>query len=76
MEVVSPTRYRPEMGAKARRYLAAGARLVWIVWPKYEQVDVWRPGADQPSVTLGSGDLLDGLDVLPGFTYPVDRLFA
>jgi hypothetical protein len=30
----------------------------------------------QPSRTLGVGGALDGMDVLPGFTYPLARLFA
>ncbi len=76
VEIASPNRYRPEMAAKARRYLAAGVRLVWIVWPKQRQVDVWRPGADQPVATLGASDSLDGMDVLPGFTHPLADLFA
>ncbi|MGH2517006.1 MAG: Uma2 family endonuclease, partial [Ktedonobacterales bacterium] len=74
-EVVSPSQYRPEMAAKAKRYLEAGVRLVWIVWPKYQQVDVWRTGADQPIATLKLGDALDGLDVLPGFSYALSDLF-
>lgn len=75
-EIVSPNQYRPEMEAKVRRYLEAGVRLVWLIWPKQRQVDVWRPGTDAPVATLGIGDALDGLDVLPGFTYPVADLFA
>ena len=75
-EVVSPNQYRPEMSAKAQRYLAAGVRLVWVIWPKYKQVDVWQPGASQPVATLNIGESLDGLDVLPGFTYPLARLLA
>jgi Uma2 family endonuclease len=75
-EVVSPNQYRPEMAEKAKRYLAAGVRLVWIIWPKYQQVEVWRQGDVQASTTLGVGDQLDGLDVLPGFTYPVGRLLG
>lgn len=74
-EVVSPSQYRPEMAAKARRYLAAGVRLAWMVWPKYQQVDVWRPAATQPVASLGSEEQLDGLDALPGFSYPVASLF-
>ena len=74
-EVVSPSQYRPEMTAKALRYLAAGVRLVWLIWPKYQQVEVWRPGTDA-AVTLGTGDALDGLDVVPAFTYHIARLFA
>ncbi len=79
-EVVSPSQFRPEMAAKARLYLASGVRLVWFIWPRYQQVDVWRlpPAGDvgQPMATLRMGDALDGLDVLPGFTYPLADLFA
>ncbi len=76
VEIASPNQYHPEMAAKARRYLAAGVRLVWVIWPRQRQVEVWRPGADQPMVTLGEADALDGLDVLPGFSYPVAALLA
>ena len=78
-EVVSPSQFRPEMADKALRYLAAGVRLVWIIWPKHQQVDVWQPdatGAPHMVATLAPGDALDGLDVLPGFTYPLADLFA
>ena len=73
VEIASPTQYRPELAAKAHRWLAAGVRLLWVVWPSTRQIDVWRPGA--PVATLGLADTLDGLDVLPGFTYPIARLF-
>jgi Uma2 family endonuclease len=77
VEVASPSQYRPELAAKAQRYLEAGVRLVWVVWPARKQVDVWRPGAgQQPSATLGEGDALDGEGVLPGFSHPLARLFA
>lgn len=75
VEIASPTQYRPEMAAKARLYLAAGVRLVWVIWPADRQVDVWVPGSDVPERTLGEGDTLDGLDVLPGFAHPVADLF-
>jgi len=75
VEVASPNQYRPAMARKAQRYLNAGTRLVWVVWPKRKEVDVWRPGDIKPSATLGVDDVLDGLDILPGFTYPVERLF-
>jgi Uma2 family endonuclease len=70
-EVVSPDQYRPEMADKAQLYLTLGVRLDWIVWSDPRQVDVWRPGSDTPAATLGIGDALDGLDVLPGFTLPL-----
>lgn len=76
VEVASPKQYRPGMCAKAKLYLSFGTRLVWVIWPRWQQVDVWWPGDTQPSATLSAGDRLDGLDIVPGFTYPVEKLFA
>lgn len=76
VEVASPDQYRPEMAQKARLYLAAGTRLLWLVWPGSRQVDIWRPGNDQPVTTLTVGNTLDGEEVVPGFTFPVARLFG
>lgn len=77
VEVASPSQYRPEMAEKARQYLAAGTRLVWLVWPRSRQVDVWRAGdAAVPSRSLTGDDVLDGEDVVPGFSYPIARLFT
>ena len=75
-EVASPSQFRSEMKDKAERYIQAGVRLVWVIWPKRQQVDVWRPdaaGVARLVTTLKAsvGDALDGLDVLPGFTYPL-----
>lgn len=75
-EVASPDQYRPEMADKVKLYLASGVRLVWIVWPPSQTVDVWRPGSDVPAATLSVGDALDGLDVVPGFRYPLADLFV
>lgn len=75
VEIASPDQYRPEMAEKARQYLAAGVRLVWMIWPKRQQIDVWRPEYDTPVDTLALNDTLDGLDVLPGFSYPLSKLF-
>lgn len=76
VEIASPDQYRPEMAEKARQYLAAGVHLVWILWPKRQQIDVWRSGYDIPIDTLALNDTLDGLEVLPGFSYPLSRLFS
>ena len=74
VEVASPDQYRPELAVKARRYLASGVQLVWVVWPRYRQVDIWQAGATAPPVALGIGDDLDGGDVIPGFRFPVAQL--
>jgi len=76
VEVASRNQWRPGMAAKAKRYLAAGVRLVWIVWPRWRQVDVWHPGDEAPSATLGVGETIDGEDVAPGFTCPAPSCFT
>jgi hypothetical protein len=63
------------MADKARFYLASGVRVVWIVWAATKTVDVWRSGGDAPARTLAAGDTLDGLDVVPGYSYPLANLF-
>jgi Uma2 family endonuclease len=75
-EVVSPSQYHPGMSAKALLYLAAGVRLVWLIWPRQRELEVWRPGSASPVTTLGQGDTLDGRDVVPSSTYPLAKLFA
>jgi hypothetical protein len=47
-----------------------------MVWPKYSQVDRWLPGHEDVVRTLNSNEALDGLDVVPGFSYPLAELFA
>jgi len=75
VEVASENQFAPGMATKARTYLIFGTRLVWVIWPRYKRVDVWRPG-HEPPLSLGIDDTLDGEDVVPGFTFPVARLFA
>jgi Uma2 family endonuclease len=76
-EVASPSQGHDAMDAKARAWLVAGVRLVWVVWPARREVDVWRPtDTSRPTITLTLSDALDGMDVLPGFTFPVADLFA
>ncbi len=75
VEVASPSQARESMAAKAALYFDGGTRLVWIVWPDDQQVEVWHRGDNTP-VTLRVGDSLDGEDMVPGFTYPIARLLA
>ena len=74
VEVASENQFAPGMAAKAQIYLAFGTRLVWVIWPRYQRVDVWRPGDDTPT-PLGVEDTLSGEDVVPGFSYSIARLF-
>jgi len=64
----------PELTAlRARDFLEAGVRLVWVVEPDSRSVMVYRPG--ERGIEYSETDTLDGGDVLPGFTCPVASLF-
>jgi Uma2 family endonuclease len=74
-EVVSPSQNDvDEMASRARMWLDFGVRLVWIIWPDECCVDVWQP--DHATQRLSVGDKLDGLEVLPGFTLEIAKLFS
>lgn len=77
VEVASPSQDADDMAAKAQTYLQGGTSLVWVVWPQSGHIDVWHPGSlAVPATTLHAGDMLDGEDVVPGFTHPVTAVFA
>lgn len=73
VEVVSPSQFRPEMAMKARFYLAAGVKLVWVVWPNTRTIEVWTPV--EQVITLQEADTITGGDILPGFTCQVAKFF-
>lgn len=74
VEIASPSQHKPEMAAKARQWLRAGTPLLWLVWPSTRSVDVWQ-GGEPSSTPLMEDEVLDGLDVVPGFRYPIADLF-
>lgn len=77
VEVASPSQSPDDMAAKARTYLSGGTRLVWVVWPARQQIEVWHANnLSQPTATLSRDDILDGEDVVPDFTLPVATVFA
>ncbi len=79
VEVTSPGQARSELLEKVKVYLAAGVRLVWVIWPAPQRIDAWLPPipiGGQPAAQLGRGDALDGSPVLQGFTCPVATLLA
>ena len=73
VEVKSPGNSHPEMAAKAQMWLSYGSQKVWVADPPTVTITVYRPNA--APVTLGEDDVLDGGDLLPGFSIPVWRLF-
>ena len=73
VEVASPTDDAEDLLSKGYEYLEAGARLVWLVYPRlrvinaYESRTVYRVFAET--------DHLDGGTVLPNFRAPMAALF-
>jgi Uma2 family endonuclease len=74
IEIVSPGQNIARLLDKAQFYLLSDARLVWVIDSGAETIAVLAPG--QESQTLSTGDTLDGGDVLPGFSLPVDDIFG
>jgi Uma2 family endonuclease len=74
IEVLSPGNSAEDIELKISQYLAAGAKLVWIVSPKARQVSIYR--ADGSGTLLREPANLTGESVLPGFNLPVVDLFA
>lgn len=73
VEVKSPSNTYVELREKAQFYIANGAKLVWLVYPPKEIVEVYF--ADGNSDLFVKGDTLSGGEILPEFEMPVDEVF-
>jgi Uma2 family endonuclease len=65
IEVKSPDDSVMLLRLKAAYYLANGTRMVWLIFPEQRLVEVYRPDMD----------VLEGGDVLPGFTLALQHIF-
>lgn len=74
VEVVSPNDLYTEVAEKVDAWLAHGTRMVVVVDPRRRTVAVHRPAT--PVRHLTADDVLDGEDVVPGWTMPVKDLFV
>jgi Uma2 family endonuclease len=80
VEVLSPRdlegvkHYQETMG-KIRLYQAGGVKIVWVINPMHKECEVYVPGQLSALETLGIGQELDGLAVIPGFRVQIKDLF-
>jgi Uma2 family endonuclease len=74
VEVRSKNDSQPEIEQKVNEYLHAGVRVVWVPDPERQTVTAYRSG--QPPQVFGAADTLTVPDVIPGFTMPVQDVFA
>jgi Uma2 family endonuclease len=73
VEVVSPHDRYPEVDAKVAEWLTHGTRMVLVVNPRRRVVAVHRP--QRAGRELTETDVLDGEDIVPGWTLPVRDIF-
>lgn len=78
VEVVSPSDNTKDVQQKAEIYLAHGTRLVWIIYPVAQKVEIYHINSDgkiqieEKVIT----DSLSGKDVLPDLTIAINDIFA
>jgi len=73
IEVVSPNDLAEELTQKVKQYLAAGAKAVWVVYPKTREVQVFRAGGG--SLVRGEHETIEDTDILPGFSLDLKSVF-
>lgn len=73
IEVLSPSNTRAELAERLSDFFSSGARVVWVVHPDEHFVEVCHSRTASRIVAVAG--LLDGEDLLPGFSLPVKDLF-
>ena len=73
VEIRSESNPRPELRAKAARYLERGTQVVWLVYPESRSLELHRAG--EAAQTLSGADVLEGGATLPGFRVSVNEVF-
>lgn len=79
VEVKSPNNTYKELREKAEYLIQNGTKLMWLVYPEKQAVEVCVASKEQPGAllirTVEIDGVLDGGDVLPGFTLAVRDIF-
>jgi Uma2 family endonuclease len=72
-EILSPDDRPGEVLAKVGEWLEAGVKLVWVINAERRVASVY--GGDGNVATVAPDGLLDGAEVLPGFTCVLSEIF-
>jgi len=75
IEILSKSNTEREMRQKTKEYFESGSKLVWLIDPSSRTIAVYTGPTETPTRTLTEADILDGGDVVPGFSMPVKDLF-
>lgn len=73
VEVVSPSDPAEDLQIKIDQYLRAGAKQVWVLYPKTKRIHVFYAGGS--AAMLDESQTLEGGELLPGFSVKVVDLF-
>ena len=73
IEVLSRSNSPEEIQDRLEDFFESGTQIAWIIHPEREFVEICRSPTDRKM--LGSGAMLDGERLLPGFSYPIADLF-
>lgn len=74
VEVISPDDRYTEVKQKIGAWLDAGCRMVIVIDPRRREVEVYRSRVSMQ--VLAEGDVIDGGDVVPGWSLPVAQIFS
>jgi Uma2 family endonuclease len=73
IELASETDDREDLRKKMQEYIDNGCCLGWLILPKNQQVEIYRP--KQPVESVPFSIPLSGEDVLPGFVLNLKHIF-
>jgi Uma2 family endonuclease len=74
IDIASTNDRRSDMRRRTTAYLQHGVRTIWVPDPFKKELQVIRRG--DHTLALGTWQTLDGNPLLPGFSFPVEQLFA
>jgi Uma2 family endonuclease len=77
LEVVSRNDRADDLILKVSQYLAAGAKAVWLLYPNMRLAYRYLPDKLEPEVrSAAAGHTLEEPELLPGFSLPLEQIFA
>jgi Uma2 family endonuclease len=73
VEILSPSDSVRQLKRKVKQYFDAGTRTVWVVYPESREVNVLDASGEDR--VLGTGEMLECPELLPGVSVKIDEFF-
>jgi len=73
VEVLSESNTRAEIDERLNDFFSSGTQIAWVIDPERQRVEVCHSLTKRQ--LIGSGGLLEGEQLLPGFKFPIADLF-